>query len=261
MRNLFVLALLLVSLRPTLGQKLVPVETISKVKQSIIPIVCGYVDENNVFQLVQVAGTGFFVDIEGRFITAGHVLDGWENISRTKHPCFSAFYVPDRGWKGFEKHIAMQWFTFTNCVKNSELDLAVCTPIENPFTSKRISRDKIAVVTFDTNEWPEGTAVAFSGFPLQSVVPISSKGFIGGYLGIDGNDTYFEYIVDKAAWPGASGSPLYLPNGAVIGIVRMRGQNEASGLAYARCASAITDFLKQNPPTNSKKQSQPATQP
>jgi hypothetical protein len=54
-----------------------------------------------------------------------------------------------------------------------------------------------------------------------------------------------DLIVDKNAWPGASGSPIFLENGAVIGILVRRGIDNGSGLAMDRPASFIEKVLAQ----------------
>jgi hypothetical protein len=126
--------------------------------------------------------------------------------------------------------------------------LAVCQPVENPFTSKRV-KENIAIASFDIQTWPEGTPVAFTGFPLESSTPISSKGFIAGFQIISEGTAGFDYAVDKAAWPGASGSPLYLANGKVVAIMRAAGENAGSGISFARSAVVISDFLSKHPYT------------
>jgi Trypsin-like peptidase domain len=233
----------------------VPVKTIQQIERSIVPIICGYTDEQHRFQIVGIAGTGFFVDLLGRFLTAGHVLDDLPSFN-VRHGCLSAIYIPDHGWRGFDGSINFQYFDFVNCVRDQVADLAVCEPIENPFTSKRIRRNNIASVVFDMRQWPEGTASAFTGFPFESVSPITSKGNLGGYLGIPERPADFDYIMDKAAWPGASGSPLYLRSGEVIGILLRAGINLGSGLTFGRSATVITDFLRQHPATRPEQQLQ-----
>lgn len=229
------------------GQEHVSIQTIAQAKLSVLPIVCGFTDEHNKFQVVEVAGSGFFVDTFGRFVTAAHVLKNWDTISREKHTCFPVVYIPDTKWSKYHFVVNMQWFTFVSCIPDDAIDIAVCQPLENPFTSKRINRNYISPVSFDTHEWPDGTPVAFTGFPLENETPITAQGFVAGKVGIAGNDSYFDLVIDKSAWPGASGSMVYLGNGKVVGMVRATGVMLASGLTYARNASAIVDFLRKHP--------------
>jgi S1-C subfamily serine protease len=253
MRNLIVFGLFFVVLHPTRGQEGVSVETIEDAKRVIVPVICGFLDDNKQFQISFVAGTGFFVDFYGRFVTDAHVLDNWEEAMKTRHACYPAIYIPDQGWdwKEFHSSFSFQVFEFLPCEKDVRVDLAICQPKENPFRSKRILRSNIAVALFDTEMWPEGTAVAFSGFPLESKNPITSKGFVGGFTTIGSKIaegiTGFDYFVDKAAWPGASGSPVYLANGKVIAIMRSAGENANSGISWARSATTIVDFLSKHP--------------
>lgn len=86
------------------------------------------------------------------------------------------------------------------------------------------------------------------------IVPITSKGFIGGSVGGLPNAHWFDYVIDKAAWPGASGSPLYLANGNVVGMIRAAGQNAGSGISWARGTTVILDFLAKNPYTEKQAQ-------
>ena len=257
MRYACIAAYILSAIHCLAASKEVSIKTIQGTKRSVVPIVCGYLNEQKQFQVVEVAGSGFFVDILGRFVTAGHVLDNWDKISTEKHACFPAIYIPDHGWGRYEQNIPFHSFAFVSCVRDSTVDLAVCQPGENPFKSPKVPNGIIAPVSFDTQEWPDGTPIAFTGFPLEYVFPVTSKGFIAGHMASSGSDLAFDYIIDKAAWPGASGSLVYLSNGKVIGIIRLRGQNEGVGLAYARSASVIVDFLAKHPATVSdQKQTQ-----
>jgi V8-like Glu-specific endopeptidase len=70
-------------------------------------------------------------------------------------------------------------------------------------------------------------------------MPITSQGHIASYS-VRTN----EFLIDKNAWPGASGSPVYGAEGEVIGLIIQRGLGDGSGLAYARPADFIVDFLR-----------------
>jgi len=253
-RNFVIFTLSLILPHPAFGQKSVSVKTISELERSVVPIVCGYVGESKAFQISQVVGAGFFVDTNGRFLTDAHVIASFPGM-KTDHPCFGAIYIPDEGWswKTFRPRFNFQWFIIRNCQTDAIIDLAICQLVENPFTSKRVLRKNITIASFDTHTWPEGTPIAFTGFPLQSKAPISSKGFIGGFEIINENAGGFDYFVDKAAWPGASGSPLYLGNGKVVGIMRVAGENQASGVSLARSSATIVDFLSKHPYTANQK--------
>lgn len=57
-------------------------------------------------------------------------------------------------------------------------------------------------------------------------------------------------LVDKNNWPGASGSPIYLEDGRVIGVLVQRGIgiNDAAGLTLGRVSKLIVPFLPPEPP-------------
>lgn len=247
MRYFLVLALLISAPYRSFGQEDISVKTIDQIKGSIVPVACAYIDEHNVFQVVGIAGSGFLVDAFGRFVTAAHVLDGLMSIAQTRHKCFPVFYIPDEKWTKFRKNFGVQYFSFTGCLRDDSLDLAVCQPRENPFTSGRVHKENIAPIAFDSTEWPDGTPVAFTGFPLEYAFPVTSKGVVAGKRAVPTSETYFDVIIDKSAWPGASGSLVYISSGRAVGLVLAAGVNSGSGLAYARSAAAIVDFLARNP--------------
>ena len=247
MRYSALVTLLLLTINCGAEDKTVSVKTIETISRSVVPVVCGYQDEHKNFQIAFMAGSGFFVDTSGRFLTDNHVLENWDEVIKKTHPCSPAIYIPDQGWGKFVKAFKVESFTFVACARDVAVDLAVCDLIENPFTSKRLSKGIVAAVSFDTTEWHPGTPVAFTGFPLNYTFPVTSIGYIAGLTGVDANDIGFDYIIDKSTWPGASGSPIFLSNGKVIGIIQKYGKNEGSGLAYGRSAAIIVEFLSKHP--------------
>ncbi len=222
------------------------VETIKNMKRSVVPVVCGYTDSKGKWIIADVEGTGFFVDSKrGRFVTASHVLDGLDTFARERleHPCEYAIYVPDEGWEKGGKVINIQYFTFNKCIRSASADVAVCTLIENPFTSPRLAKNLVQEVSFEAGEVPDGTAAAFTGFPLERTTPVTSTGSVAGRHSLDDNDPWFFYLLDKTAWRGASGSPVYTEDGKVIGMIVLTGTDESAGIGFARCSAAIQDLL------------------
>jgi S1-C subfamily serine protease len=222
----------------------VSVETIARVKHSVVPVVCGFLDAQGTFRVARILGTGFFVDTLGRFLTASHVLDDMEKQKKITE-CSEAIYISKDGWEKFAETINLRYIAVTQCRRDTKIDLAVCQLVENPFTS--LKKGSVEALSFETEEQPDGCPIAFSGFPLQDPFPVTSIGIVAGKGSSADVPGYFDYFVDKAAWPGASGSPVYLANGKVIGLLRSTGLNSGSGLSYARSAKAITDFLAKNP--------------
>jgi S1-C subfamily serine protease len=222
------------------------VETIKDMKRSVVPVVCGYTDNKGKWIVADIEGTGFFVDRRGgRFVTASHVLDGLDTFKRQtpEHACEAAIYVPDEGWEKGGKVINFEYFTFNKCIRSDSADVAVCTLIENPFTSPRLAKNLIQEVSFAAGEVPDGTAAAFTAFPLERTTPITSIGSVAGRHTLDDNDPWFFYLLDKTAWPGASGSPVYTEGGKVIGMIVRTGTDDSAGIGFARCSAAILDLL------------------
>jgi len=225
----------------------VPVKTIESIKRSVVPVICGIDEGKDNLKIVLVMGSGFLVNREGDFVTAAHVLDDWGKVSTPQQPCILYVYFPVGGWENGAKGIGIQgsakarWFPFAHCIKQYTIDVASCRITENPFSDAEV-KSQLSSVTFESVELPDGSPVAFTGFPLNSLRPITSKAFVAAYR-VDASGSA-EIIVDKAGWPGASGSPLYTASGHVIGLIREAGVDRASGIAYARVGSLITQFLK-----------------
>jgi hypothetical protein len=217
---------------------------IQAMKHSVIPIACISVN-GTVAETLTVEGTGFFVAADGTFITANHVVEGMVSKAR-KAPCpYAAFYLPQTGgWSADQSTFRSDYYVFhaNECKRDADLDIARCRSIR-PVEAGH----KIAPVTFETAVQPDGTPIGFTGFPLHFHIPLSSVGNISGYVETrdDGRGPR-SIIMDKEAWPGASGSPLYLTNGKVVGLLRQRGVNEGNGRTIGLPSRLIQEFLSQN---------------
>jgi hypothetical protein len=217
---------------------------IQGIKRSVIPIACISVN-GTIAETLSVEGTGFFVAADGTFITANHVIEAMVSPAR-KAPCpHAAFYLPQTGgWSADESTFRSDYYLFhTNeCKRDADIDIARCRSVR-PVEAVH----KIAPVIFETTVQPDGTPVGFTGFPLQFQIPLSSVGNISGYV-VTRNDGRGprSIIMDKEAWPGASGSPLYLANGKVVGLLRQRGINDGTGRTIGTPSRLIREFLSQN---------------
>ncbi len=213
-------------------------------KHSVIPIACISVN-GTVAETLSVEGTGFFVAADGTFITANHVVEGMIPPTRKTSCPHAAFYLPQTGgWTADEATFRSDYYLFhiSECKRDADIDIARCRSVR-PVEAVH----KIAPVTFETTVQPDGTPIGFTGFPLHFRIPLSSVGNISGYVETrnDGRGPR-SIIMDKEAWPGASGSPLYLANGKVVGLVRQRGVNEGNGRAIGLPSRLIQEFLAQN---------------
>jgi S1-C subfamily serine protease len=205
------------------------IETISHVKQSIVPIACAtQPDAQGVVTVKKIKGTAFFVNDEGSFVTAAHVISKlWDERGQPVAGCFPVIYVPNPSWP------SIKWFQFGSMVMDETTDIAVCKTTKNPFADSALHLGTLHLVP----DIPaDGTSVAFTGFP-QVVIPVTSRGNIALAGLLD------KVVVDKTSWLGVTGGPLYVANGAVIGMMIERGAGDLDGMAFAKPASLILKFL------------------
>jgi S1-C subfamily serine protease len=215
--------------------------TIERVKHSVVPILCGRLDNKGQFSVQLIDGTGFFIDSDGHFLTASHVINDLKGVSSVRPiPCIPAIYVPDNGWQRDAPFLQAHWFTFPvdGCKIDTALDLAVCKTIQAPGGIR-----PIAIYEYRP---PDGYPVAFTGFPLGSIEPLSSRCEIATYRNSIDQEGSRELVLDKGTWPGASGSPIYDERGVVLGIVLQRGINDGVGIAVGRPSHFILMFLRKN---------------
>jgi len=216
----------------------VSIKTIEILQQSIVPIMSMKPAAKGEAEVKKILGTGFLINREGDFLTAAHVVLGLKPMCG--EGSFWAIYAPTVPWQTRER-IKTHWFRFTECRYNESTDVAVCKTVKNPFIEPAV-KGNLRPVRFGTfKNHADGSPVAFSGFPLESSVPITSKGFIASYFAIED-----WFAIDKPAWPGASGSPVYDAKGYVIGILIKRGTNDGTGLAFARPIDPVLGFLRTN---------------
>jgi S1-C subfamily serine protease len=213
----------------------VSIKTIETVQKSVVPILCMKTAENGTAEVRRILGTGFLINRQGAFLTAAHVVLGLKPTCGTDS--FWAIYAPTVSWQT-RSAVLTHWFRFDECRYNEATDVAVCTPVKNPFDEKAVVTN-IQPVRFGTfTKHADGSPIAFTGFPLESVAPITSKGYLAGYFP---REQWFG--IDKSGWPGASGSPVYDTKGLVIGLMIRRTASDAGGLGFARPIDPILEFL------------------
>jgi hypothetical protein len=191
-------------------------------------------------------GTAFFLTRQGDFITAVHVLDDFT----TGHPLgncpLTVWYEGASDSSGGLGGVAFV-AALSDCIEDAVLDIARCHTI-NDMTKIYGGRFEPKPVQFDSRQRDDGTAIAITGFPLFNTTPVSSRGYIGGYP-LDARGP-IQMTVDRAAWPGGSGSPVYDSRGRVLGMLEQTGEGVASGISGARSSFAISKFLAAHPITN-----------
>jgi len=222
------------------------VHAIDVMKRSVAPIVCLTVAADGTSRLDIIAGSAFFVSSTGSFVTARHVIGEMEP-SPLRRPCNTpAIYFPRSGkWPDNGTLTDVKWFIFhlDQCELSSPtVDLARCKTQDDLTQNKDGSAPPTPVV-IDSALPPEGTDIVFTGFPLQISLPRATRAIISGYGSRD-NVATTEIVLDRNSWPGASGSPIFLPNGHVIGVLLARGTNDAVGLAFGRTGNELEKFLK-----------------
>jgi Trypsin-like peptidase domain len=214
-------------------------ETIEKVKLSIFPVACGsYPDKDNQMSVKEIMGTGFFVDYDGDFITAAHVISEhfkWNKRNEPTSDCFPVIYVPNPTWQ------VSRWFQFGSCTVNDAIDIAVCKTRLNPFGESGLHINRLHL---GSTVPKDGTAVAFTGFPQFILVPITSRANVAS-SGDFFTPGQMDVVIDKTTWHGVSGGPLYLADGTVIGIVIKTGEGLWSGMGFARQTSSFLKFLSE----------------
>jgi V8-like Glu-specific endopeptidase len=177
------------------------------------------------------------IDEQGTFITANHLIAVFAT-SPWKDVCMAAITFPVGGWKRTPQDVRWYRFGLAKCQVNEGWDVAVCKTEDDMSKQTAVSYE---VVRISAERPPDGTMVFFTGFPLQADDPITSIGSVAGFTASDG---YNSIIIDKNAWPGASGSPIYLPNGQdIIGMIEKTGTGDAAGISFGVASERLVNIL------------------
>ena len=229
------------------------VTAINNMKRSIAPVLCFDNVSNGPISLRAVDGTAFFLSTDGLFLTPAHVIRDFLPGGGLASCSFAAVAFEPNKWSGGTTlTLKFSKFAAADCVLDETLDLAACqtkddlTKGEWKFVTPR-------AVQIDPVIQDDGTPIAFTGFPLFShALPLSSVGSVAAYaasLNGEVGPPFGIIVIDKTSWPGSSGSPIYLMNGHVVGMMAAMGSNAAEGTGYGRSSTAISAFLKAHPET------------
>jgi S1-C subfamily serine protease len=205
---------------------------IGRINRSIAPVICRTKTPEKPVE--RIVGTAFFVSETGEFVTAEHVID-------SAGDCQKAIYLPVNGWNP-DPDAEIRIYNFTLCLRDATADIAICRTDRDLTTTAHFGT-AVAPVVFDTTDHEDGTPVAFTGFPLQIRRPLTARGFLAathpGFMagGLP------RLVLDRVAWPGSSGGPVYGADGHVIGMMTERGIDRSTGLAFARPSSLIVESL------------------
>jgi Trypsin-like serine proteases, typically periplasmic, contain C-terminal PDZ domain len=221
----------------------VPTAIVEIMQKSTIPILCAKAnDKGEVISRITL-GTGFFINRKGDFLTAAHVITSLLELRKKDNPCEGVIYATKTEWKTRYQNvdIGLKFFPIQSCAYSVKDDVGVCGLTKNPFLDADVSKFIQPVSLASYTKYSDGSAIAFTGFPLQFIYPITSKGYIASY-----DPDNHKLLIDKTAWPGASGSPLYTTDGKVIGIIAEQGTDKSAGLAFARPADLVLNLLREH---------------
>ncbi len=227
------------------------VDVVAKIKPSVVGV--GIHTPTSRPQNI-LRGTGFVIG-DGRYIvTNEHVLPTLLDESLLQK--VAVFIGTGRNAKVRKAEVV---------AKSSLYDLAIL----------KISGPALPAVTLANSDfYPDGSAIAFTGFPIGSVLglyPVTHRGIIASITptvipAVSAEqinlkmlkrmkNPYLVYQLDATAYPGNSGSALYdMETGDVVGIINkvfVQGTKEAvistpSGITYAIPVKYLHQVLKDN---------------
>lgn len=188
-------------------------KAIQLAKGSIFPIIASGIKDGKV-QGMQVAGSGFFIDEQGHFVTAYHVVSGKADKVRYG----SLGNIPYARFKNVKPE-PIQTIGF-----NKELDLFVGKVDNNILPGLKLRSEKPL----------EGSSIVIGGYPFPNIMKtkegnlnfITVRQYWQSTMIMDYvNMSFFSkkmkydgFLVDKRTIPGMSGGPALNLNGEIIGM-------------------------------------------
>ena len=217
---------------------------VETMKHSVAPLVCIAVNGAE-SKILDRRSTAFFLSTSGEFMTAVHVLLDMQN---NNPPCpVTALILPhNKKWDPSALNEPSEWFAFTirNCVMDRDPDVAKCPLSADPFNQRVVRGFGIVPVKFDWSIPPDATQVAFTGFPMNVRDPMTFRANVAAYRPVWRREKVIpELVLDRSAWPGSSGSPVFLSDGKVIGIVIASRTEEGTAMTAVRPASVVRALL------------------
>lgn len=195
-------------------------EAISKVTNSIFPIFYQFEVKGQIGTAI--AGTGFFIDDEGYFMTADHVIALLPAKARIYYPG----NVPD-----------------APLPKLIEIEKIHSNPEKDIFIG-RVSDEQLAPLTFADSEARIGQSVSLCGYPMPrltrnttGVLDVSNvrkywqATHLIDILGLnDGTRDCIGFITQDTSLSGMSGGPVFDVDGAVIGMNIVKSTREITDI-------------------------------
>jgi hypothetical protein len=146
--------------------------------------------------------------------------------------------LPALGWRPEARTEQLRWFPFkgSDCRIDDIIDVAKCKLSEDLSVGIREFRLKILSAQFEWNPPRDGAQVAFTGFPLQARDPMTFRAGVAAYRIPRTTESIPELVLDHAAFPGFSRSPVYLADERVVAILVGKWEGR-SDWDYSRPAS------------------------
>ena len=214
--------------------------SIEVMKHSVATVACMVVNDVE-SKILTRRGSAFFISVSGDFVTAGHVI---KDMSKRDPPCpVSAIVLPVAQWQPDALNEPLVWFLFkpANCAIDTNSDIALCPLGDGPLST---GGPMIVPVTFHWSVPPDGTQVAFTGFPWGVRDPMTVRAAVVAHRPVWRNERPVdELLLDRAAWPGFSGSPVYLSDGQVIGVVVASQTDEGIAMTALRPVVSVKELL------------------
>jgi hypothetical protein len=233
-------------------QSRIDASILGEATRSVVPIVCLMRNRENGHVIrYRYGGTAFLVDTAGTFVTAAHVVSNFDGGQRTDCHAAIAFPSVDRNmlrngqwstlpageWELPPK--TAKWFPFdpTNCYEDYATDVAVCK------TKQALAVEAVIheTTTVSTVRPVTGARVFFVGFGQQAMNATTIAATIAGFSETDRKRAV---VIDKSAWPGASGSPIFASDGKqIVGMITETGISDTSGHSFGVTGETILSVL------------------
>lgn len=226
-------------------------DTIKKIKPAVVAV---GVYEPMGAPKSKILGTGFVIGDGQLVVTNFHVVP--EDLDYEAMQKVVVFTGTGQNTKTYEANVI---------ASSADYDLAVLKVKSKPLPAMTLASNTFV---------DEGTSIAFTGFPMGSVLglyPVTHKGIVSAVTPTTSpvsdsrqitlkmlkrmRDPYLVYQLDATAYPGNSGSALYdTKSGEVIGVINkvfVQGTKEAvisnpSGITYAIPVKYLHELLKKN---------------
>lgn len=189
-------------------------------------------------------GSALFISSSGTFLTAAHVFS--ENDGKGKLCGFAAVALPLDTWNPQLREELLARFEFrpSDCKIDQDLDVARCRTMDDLSRPRGTMTFAVRAAPIEWNSPPDGTEVGVLGFPLGVRDPMISRAVVSISRTVwrEGKSSP-ELLLDRSSLPGSSGSPVFLPDGRVVGIVVGTGTGDISGVTLARPAVSFRKLL------------------